>query len=113
MNNKLYVGGLAYSVTDGQLQELEGIEILHFRFGPEFLGAPQSHADVGVAAQVPLFHIAGRDLDVLQALLAIAPEDLLAVGRPEDLVLVGVAAGGDRLLLVLAVLRQDVNLFLA
>ena len=54
-----------------------------------------------------------RDIEVAQALQAIAPEQLLAVGRPDRLVVIGVGSFGQLLRLAFAVLGADVELVLA
>ena len=51
------------------LQEAERVQVLDFGLGAELLRALQPHADVGVAAQVALLHVAGGDFDELQHLL--------------------------------------------
>ena len=62
------------------LQEAEGVQILHFGLGAELLRALQPHRDVGVAAQVALFHVAGGDFDELQHLLQLREVGVGLVG---------------------------------
>jgi hypothetical protein len=54
-----------------------------------------------------------RDVEVAQALQAIAPEQLLAVGRPNRLVVIGVGRFGQLLRLALSVLGADIEFVLA
>ncbi len=56
------------------LQETEGVQVLHFRLGAEFFRAVEAHADVGVTAQMALFHVATGDVDILQNLLQLGQE---------------------------------------
>ena len=56
-------------VFERALQIAEGVQILDFGLGAEVLGAAPAHADVGVAAQRALFHIAIADFGVLEHLL--------------------------------------------
>ncbi len=67
-------------VIQRHLQEPERIEILHFGLGAELLRALQPHADVGVAAQMALFHVASGDLHVLQHLLELGQVGVGFVG---------------------------------
>ena len=55
-------------MIERHLQKPERIEVLHLGLGPELLGATQTHAHVRIAAQMAFFHIAGRNLDILEHL---------------------------------------------
>ena len=56
-------------IFQGVHQIAEGVQILHFGLGAELFRAAAAHADVGVAAQRALLHIAVADLGIQQHLL--------------------------------------------
>ncbi len=70
-----------YLVFDRLLQKTERVQVLHFRAYAEFFRALQPYGDVGVAAQMALFHIAGGDADELQRLLHLGQIGDGLVGR--------------------------------
>ena len=56
-------------VLQGSADELEAVDVLHFGFGAEFLLASWADADVGVATQRTLLHVAVGDAGVEEDLL--------------------------------------------
>src|SRR5450759_3920906 len=65
---------------DGLLQEAERVQVLDLGAGAERLRALEPHADVGVAAQIALLHVAGGDLDELHHLLQLGQVGVRLVG---------------------------------
>ena len=65
---------------DGLLQKAEGVQILDFGAGAERFGAPEPDADVGIAAQMALLHIASGNLDELNHLLQLGQVGVRFVG---------------------------------
>ena len=67
-------------MIQSHFQKPERIEILHLRLGAEFFRSAQPHADVGIAAQMALLHVAAGNFDVLQDLLQLGQERERFVG---------------------------------
>ncbi len=80
---------------------------------PLAVGRPRVVGDLPVLRRVHLGHDLRADVHVAQALHAVRPEQLLAVGRPDGLVLVVVAVLRHLDRRALAVLRLDPDLVLA
>ena len=59
-------------VIDRLLQKPKRIQVLHFGARAEFFRAFQPHRNIGIAAQMAFFHVAGRDFDELQSLFDFA-----------------------------------------
>ena len=80
---------------------------------PLTVGRPVITLDLAEFVLVDLGHRLGRNIDIAQPLQAIAPEQLLAVGRPFRRVVISVAAIRDLLRLAFAVLRTHIQFVLA
>ena len=70
MNNKLYVGGLPYSVTDGQLQEIfsahgtvESAQVITDKFTGQSRGFGFVEMSSGSEAQAAISGLNGTDLN--------------------------------------------------
>lgn len=70
MNNKLYVGGLSYSVTDGKLQEIfseygtvESARVISDKFTGQSRGFGFVEMGSGIEAQKAISSLNGTDLD--------------------------------------------------
>jgi RNA recognition motif-containing protein len=70
MNNKLYVGGLPYSVTDGQLQEIfsahgtvESAQVITDKFTGQSRGFGFVEMSSGSEAQAAISGLNGSDLN--------------------------------------------------
>ena len=70
MNNKLYVGGLSYSVTDGKLQEIfspygsvESARVISDKFTGQSRGFGFVEMGSGIEAQKAISSLNGTDLE--------------------------------------------------
>ncbi len=67
-------------VIQRHFQKAERVEVLDLRLCAQFFRALEPHRDVGVAAQLAFFHVAGRDFDELHDLLQLGQKRVRFVG---------------------------------
>ena len=80
---------------------------------PLTVGRPVVSLDLAVLILIDLRHRFRGNIDIKQSLQPIAPKQLLAIGRPQGLVIISVRAARHLLRLALAVLGADIELVLA